>query len=46
MILNEKAKRQEKELIEAKGIDAVFAKLGNLKEYQKIFKERRRQIDG
>ena len=32
-------KRKEKESIEAQGIDALFAKLGNSKEYKAIFRE-------
>ena len=32
-------KRQKKELIEAQGIETIFTKLGDSKEYQKIFKE-------
>ncbi len=32
-------KRKEKELLEAKGMDALFAKLGTLKEYREIFRE-------
>ncbi|MCX6731068.1 MAG: HD domain-containing protein [Candidatus Roizmanbacteria bacterium] len=32
-------KRQEKEVVESQGIEALFTKLGNLKEYQDIFLE-------
>lgn len=32
-------KRQEKEVVESQGIEALFSKLGNLKEYQDIFME-------
>ena len=32
-------KRQEKEVIEAQGIEMIFAKLGDSKEYQEIFHE-------
>lgn len=32
-------KRQKKEIMEARGIETIFAKLGNSREYQTIFKE-------